>query len=347
MTAPPIDAAADLGVRTSQPEGIGRVVALDGLVCWNNLGRNVVCADALLRPQAVLATSLYDDDELSQYDLDVHAVLEISETRMVIVLNHLGTVRAFRRRTLERTGPTRAVEADVHLTFAADVERTVLAGTRLVGARPRAERAPGVLLSSPLTSALDGHELDLDVACEVLGEVTALASVAGGDDLVAVGGDASVALVPFGREGPGRLRWHRPVGFRVAVLTVEGDVLWAAGPERADDRVDDYNWDALHGGGFAALRVGDGAVLAEGRLPTDVAWGTGGVAVVPYDGVLLAVTRSGDALVIEPSEPAPQPPATATAARSLGIAHAAAVGTGVLYGFNRGRYRLWLTDGTA
>src|ERR1700744_676797 len=42
------DATAADGVRNSQPEGIGRMVALDGLVCWNNLGRNGVFADRRL-----------------------------------------------------------------------------------------------------------------------------------------------------------------------------------------------------------------------------------------------------------------------------------------------------------
>ena len=45
-----VDAGADAGVRNSQPEGIGRVVALGDLVCWNNLGRNVVFADRRAPP---------------------------------------------------------------------------------------------------------------------------------------------------------------------------------------------------------------------------------------------------------------------------------------------------------
>ena len=45
-----IDAAAEIGVRNSQPHGIGRVVVLGDLICWNNLGRNVVFADGRCRP---------------------------------------------------------------------------------------------------------------------------------------------------------------------------------------------------------------------------------------------------------------------------------------------------------
>ena len=82
-----VDTAPEIGVRNSQPEGIGRLVALDGLVCWNNLGRNVVFADPTLRPRAVFGTTLFPgEDEPSQYDLDVHAVLDLPELGLVLML---------------------------------------------------------------------------------------------------------------------------------------------------------------------------------------------------------------------------------------------------------------------
>ena len=40
----PLDSHPESRVHNSQPEGIGRVVALEGLCAWNNLGRNVVFA---------------------------------------------------------------------------------------------------------------------------------------------------------------------------------------------------------------------------------------------------------------------------------------------------------------
>src|ERR1700674_6076283 len=100
-----IDAAAEIGVRNSQPRGIGRVVALRDLACWNNLGRNVVFADRQFRPSAVFGQTLFpDQDEPSQYDLDIHAVLGLPELGLVLVLNHLGCVRGFRRRELLAPG---------------------------------------------------------------------------------------------------------------------------------------------------------------------------------------------------------------------------------------------------
>ena len=64
-------------MRNSQPHGIGRVAALDGLGAWSNLGRNVVFVGPDLRVRAVFDESVFTDDEASQYDLDVHAILEV------------------------------------------------------------------------------------------------------------------------------------------------------------------------------------------------------------------------------------------------------------------------------
>lgn len=73
-----VDANSEVGVRNSQPEGIGRVASLGDLVAWNNLGRNIVFADRELRPLAVFGSTRFgDQDELSQYDLDIHAVLAV------------------------------------------------------------------------------------------------------------------------------------------------------------------------------------------------------------------------------------------------------------------------------
>src|SRR5271155_266940 len=80
----------------SQSAGIGRVTSLGSRCAWNNLGRNVVFADAALRPLAVFGDTLYpEDDEKSQFDLDIHAILELADTGQLAVVNHLGSVRMF------------------------------------------------------------------------------------------------------------------------------------------------------------------------------------------------------------------------------------------------------------
>ena len=73
------------------------------LYAWNNLGRNVVFASPDCRPLAIFdQTQFPDEDELSQFDLDVHAILEIPRRDVIVVLNHLGLLRAFRRSEIQR-----------------------------------------------------------------------------------------------------------------------------------------------------------------------------------------------------------------------------------------------------
>jgi hypothetical protein len=341
-----VDARAEIGVRNSQPEGIGRVAAVGSLVGWNNLGRNVVFADRSLRPVAVFGdTDFPDDDEASQYDLDVHAILAEPALGLVLVLNHLGTLRGFDAAALARGGRLRPVRPTVVGSFVADVERSAVVGGRLVGSGPRADGAIGLLVSEPLRPDLDGT-LAVEPRAERFGEVTALAPLDSvGGDLLAVGGVGRVAVGPVTDRGVGPWRWERDVGFRVAVVADDGAVLWAAGPDAAAP-VDDYDWDQLRGGAFVALDRRDGTRLAHGALPDGVAWGTGGVAVVALDGRLGVVGRDGTLHVVDPDGPGrdgsgcDDPVTAPLAPSSLGIAHAAVVGRRVLYGFNRGGYRL-------
>ena len=131
-----VDAYPESRVRNSQPHGIGRVAALDGLWAWNNLGRNVVFAGEDFRPRAVFDESVFSEDEPSQYDLDVHAILDIPSVGIVVTLNHLGMLRAFSADAIRQPGPLRRVAPLWTRTFAADVERTVVLGDRVVGSRP-------------------------------------------------------------------------------------------------------------------------------------------------------------------------------------------------------------------
>ncbi len=157
--------------------------------------------------------------------------------------------------------------------------------------------------------------------------------------LIAMGGEARVALVPFadGRVGPPR--WETALGFRVATLAWHADLLWAAGPD-CRSAVDDYDWERMSGGGFAALDPADGKTIMGGPLPADVAWGTGGVAVAPFGRWLAAAGRTGCLHLVDPRGDAGVRSTPALGGRSLGIAHLAA-GPGELYcGFNRGGYRV-------
>ena len=143
-----VDAHPEVGVRNSQPEGIGRVAELGDLVAWNNLGRNVVFANRRWQPVAVFGTTSFAyDDELSQYDLDMHAILQLAEEGegLVVTLNHLGSVLGFAAADVALSGvprsgrspsaPVKLVQPVISTSFADDLERTVAVGTRLVSSR--------------------------------------------------------------------------------------------------------------------------------------------------------------------------------------------------------------------
>jgi hypothetical protein len=336
-----VDSHPESRVRNSQPHGIGRVAVLDGLCAWNNLGRNVVFADEGFRPRAVFDESAFSEDEPSQYDLDVHAILEVPSAAIVLTLNHFGMVRAFPAAEIRRAGPLRRVRPVWTRTFAADVERAVVLGARLVGSRPREQHAGGLLVSEPLTATSENENIDVTVQLETWGEVTALTAIARDDDAqVALGGDGRVSLAPVAEDGVGRPRWVVEVGFQPAALLWDGAILWAAGSERSPTGIDDYDWDAMRGGGFTGLDPTDGHVIVRGRFPDDVAWGNGGVAVVMTSGTLCAIGRTGQVHLFDLRDGSKMTVSESIANHSLGIAHAAALGDQVVYGFNRGGYQL-------
>jgi hypothetical protein len=336
-----VDAAAGTGVRNSQPEGIGRVVALDGLLCWNNLGRNVVFSDLEARPYAVFGATLFPgQDEPSQYDLDVHAILDLPDLGLVGVLNHIGLVRGFRRAEIQGLAGERLIWPATQWWFAADVERTVAVAGRLVGSAPRSDGGVGLLVSGPLMAVPSGGNIPVTLCATAFGEVTALAVVESPlGPSIAVGGDGRVALLPVQEDQLGPPSWEAHVDFRVATLAYHGGALWAAGPDRA--AVDDYDWEQLRGGGFALLAGADGRRIVSGPLPDAVAWGTGGVAVAPFGRLLVAADRTGSMHLVDPRGGPRSQSTTPLSRTSLGIAHLTVGADRVFCGFNRGGYRLF------
>jgi hypothetical protein len=330
-------------VANSQPAGIGRVVSLGRRCAWNNLGRNVVFADASLRPLAIFGDTLFpDDDEASQFDLDIHAVIEQADTGTIAVLNHLGSVRIFE--PPRSVGPGPVVGPDIsperRLDFVADVERVVGLGDHLVTSRPRGQRLSGVLVTEPMTSAR--QRLDAAVAQESFGFVTGLAaeSTPGGTGWVALGGEGRVRLVEADGGRLGATRWEAAVDFVSVALVASGSSLWAAGSGLGGAGVDDYDWEQLRGGGLAQLDLASGAVMSSARFGDDLAWGSGGVALVVADGVPCGVGRRGELHALPPGAKVTTRITGELSPDPLGIAHAAVVGDQLVTGFNRGGYRL-------
>jgi hypothetical protein len=339
--AQPIDSFPESRVWNSQPHGIGRVAALDGLGAWSNLGRNVVFVGPDLRPRALFDESAFSEDEPSQYDLDVHAILDVPAADAIVTLNHLGMLRAFRGTDVREPGPLRRVAPVWTRTFAADVERAVVVGDRLVGSQPREQRTPGLLVSEPLNMEAAPAELDITAELGSWGMVTALTPLDGHEaGCLAVGGEEHVSVVAVRGDAVGSPRWDTTVDFEPAALLWDGVLLWAAGSAR-DETIDDYDWDARRGGGFAALDPADGRVVVRGQFDQDLAWGNGGAAVVLVTGALCGFGRRGDVHVFDTRDGAPITTSAPVADASLGIAHAAVIGDHLVYGFNRAGYRLW------
>jgi hypothetical protein len=328
----------------SQPAGIGRIVSLGDRCAWNNLGRNVVFADASLSPIAIFGDTMFPgDDEASQFDLDIHAIVELADTGQIAVLNHLGVVRIFE---LPRSiGPEPVVGPHLNetrrLDFIDDVERVIGLGDRLVTSRPRGRRLGGVLVTQPIASS-SRQSLDANTAQESFGFVTALAasSTPGGTGWVALGGDGRVRLVDADHGRLGATRWEAAVDFVAAVLVACGSTLWVAGSALDGAGLDDYDWEQLRGGGLVQFDLASGAVVAAARFGDDLAWGSGGVALVVVDGVPCGVGRRGELHALPSGARATTRLTTELAPHPLGIAHAAVVGDQLVMGFNRGGYQL-------
>ncbi|HWD52655.1 MAG TPA: hypothetical protein VG412_09655 [Acidimicrobiales bacterium] len=307
------------------------------------MGRNVVFADAGLHPRAIFGdTQFPEDDDASQFDLDVHAIVELADTGRIAVLNHLGTVRTFEapwsRRAEPVIGPD--LEAAQRLDYLEDVERVIGLGGRLVTSRPRSRRLGGVLVTEPVVSS---HQaLDAEIDQESFGFVTALAasSTPDGTGWVALGGEGRVRLVEADGGRLGATRWEVAVDFLPAALVAGRTSLWAAGSALGGAGLGDYDWDRLGGGGLAQIELATGAVMASAQFGADLGWGSGGVAVGVADGVPWGVGRCGELYALVPGERVTTQITPGLSPHPLGIAHAAVVGTQLVMGFNRGGYQL-------
>ncbi len=206
--------------------------------------------------------------------------------------------------------------------------------------RPRGQRLAGVLVTQPVPAWR--ARIDADTAHESFGFVSALAALAtpDGTGWVALGGEGRVRLVEADHGRLGAARWEAPVDFLTGVVVACGSTLWAAGSARGGAGLDDYDWGQLGGGGLVQLDLDTGSAVASARFGADLAWGSGGGPMVVADGMPCGVGRYGDVHVLPPGQPVTSRLTDRLAPDPLGIAHAAVVGDQLVFGFNRGGYRL-------
>ena len=269
----------------------------------------------------------------------------------MVTLNHLGSVLGFAgaelassdnsRSKLSSSRPVRVVRPVISTAFADDLERTVAVGARLVSSRAASSPEGGLLVSEPVHVGIGKPSLDAEVALAGWGRVTALCTFGTArEQLIAVGGEGRATLVALDDGRFGRRLFEVDVPLRAAAFLWDGRLLWAVGSELATAPVDDYRWEDLQGGRYTALDPTNGRMVVAGPLPDGLAWGNGGVAVVMALGRLGAVGRTGRLHWLVEAKTGRFVATAPLAESSLGIAHAAAVGGRVLYGFNRGGYRL-------
>jgi hypothetical protein len=233
----------------------------------------------------------------------------------------------------------------IKTSFADDLERTVALGARLVSSWPGSSAGGGLLVSEPLHRGFRKPVLDAEVALKGWGRVTALGTFgAGREQLVAVGGEGRVTLVALDDGRLGRTQFEVDLPLRAAAFAWDGRLLWAVGSELTETPIDDYRWEDLRAGRYAGLDPANGRTVVAGLLPDDVAWGNGGVAVVIAGGRLCAVGRTGSLHWLNDPRTGRFSTTAPLSESSRGIAHAAAVGDRVLYGFNRGGYRLHASE---
>ena len=201
----------------SQPAGIGRIVSLGSRCAWNNLGRNVVFADASLRPIAIFGDTMFpEDDEASQFDLDIHAIVELADTGQIAVLNHLGVCSDLRATTVHRIRARRRTPPQRD-------SAARLCRRRREGDRPRRppcdvtapRSAPGRSAGDPADRLLrpvprrEHCTRILRLRHRSRGELNA-----GGTGWVALGGEGRVRLVEVDHGRLGATRWEAAVDFR-------------------------------------------------------------------------------------------------------------------------------------
>ena len=196
-------------------------------------------------------------------------------------------------------------------------------------------------MSEPISAKHGWNRVDADVTLEHWGVVTALGSWSTARrDWVAIGGSGRVGMLSIQGGTVGRLRWEVDLDFEPAVLVWSDGLLWAAGPALGAAGVGDYEWERLGGGGFAGLHPRDGRPIVGGRFAHDLAWGNGGTAVVVHGTSVCGIGRTGAVYVFSTQDGTCLMRTTPLASHSLGIAHAAIIGDHVVYGLNRGGYRL-------
>lgn len=362
----------DSSVCNSQPAGIGRLAVFGGQLVINNLGRNIelsaVAGQGLELNWLSDECAFPDDDERSQFDLDMHAFLTGPDGSSLVAVNHYGRVSCFSAALLPVMRSTPWLVPDAHLLWPGDVEQFAWLGNGLISTSPRGYKcddppATGILISEEpwdqallraavvkgeVISPMAAHRLRYQRLLSDWGYTTALA-VDKRHLIIAVAAGPRVGV--FGaslKDGGGiqlnQMQWEAELPFRCCWLRFVPDRLELAAAGFGIDCPDPdaVDWSALGGGGFAVLSADRGKLLASGRFEVDLAWGNGGTPLVLSNGnsLFCGVDRNAN-LYSWDADGTMTVLATTRFTESLGIAHLARFRDDLFCGFNRGGYTVF------
>jgi hypothetical protein len=323
-------------VRNTQSEGIGRIEASGGFVLINNLGRNIEMSrleNGFLRRQCLFDETLYpNDDEPSQFDLDMHAFLPTPDGKHLLALNHHGLVRVLDMASLRLVGA---------FLWYGDVERTVMIDGCLVGSSPNGyatedAAADGIVIGEPWQSHVASgsrNRIRSTFILEDWGKVSAVEATGNGNELAIVSGRrlGLFSLMKNGALEIKKLLWETELPFSAS---------WIKGsPERREILV-------AGEGEFASFSEEAGARLKRFPLKTDLAWGNGAVPLALAGDRLIGADRFGGIFswTLQTASATGNVLLEPTASQPLGFAHMAVCGNHVLCGYNRGGYRVIHAD---
>jgi hypothetical protein len=338
------DSHAESPVENSQAPGVGRLGFIGGFLLVNNLGRNISVlrySSGELNCVAKYAETVYpDDDEASQFDLDMHAFLRTSRGDIAAV-SHYGRVRMF---IGAFGGRSKVMQLITEFGLPGDVERLVMCGDCIIGSSPSGYKVPdaaetGVMITD---SVYEQHEHRMVLSD--WGMVNNVAVNEGRDRCAVVAGKRigvfEMKCASSGIEiGTALHELEVPFISQLCTFT-NNEQLFLAGYEPA--AVGDQDWDALGGGGFAVVDMASGEIVKHHNFNADLAWGNGGVPAVVNRRQIFGVTRQGELFswnVLDGERTQVAPPVV-SAEQSLGIAHCAFDGMTLWAGFNRGGYNL-------
>ena len=339
-----VDSNPDSRVVNAQPKGIGRVTALDDFVAINNLGRNIEFSrwgNGKLEPFAVFQDTVFpEDDEPSQFDLDMHAITWTPGKEHVFAVNHYGLIRLF------KLLPNMDLKPEHQLLWPGDVERFAFAGGRLASTSPQGYSVkdpaqPGVLLSVPWADCLKkGERIEFDVLWPSWGITTALAA---DDAALAFAAGTRLGIAEMSEFARLEMEMDLPFIVKWIQFVNGGEKIVVAGFSRSGHDAGENDWHSLTGGGFGLVDLRRQALVALGEFDVDLAWGNGGVPLtLSEDGrTIFGVDKRGKLYAWDiHKENQKARVVFAGAGKELGMAHLDRLGSRLYCGFNRDGYRM-------